>query len=121
MDHTTEDLRNEAISLGLDGEDIFKYVLRIQDQAREDRALEREERNRERERQEREKERQEKEKERLENEKERQHQLELAKIKANSGQVLDQVDYVRKPSLPQYKEGEDIGLYLIRFERLAKL
>ena len=50
------------------------------------------------------------------------HELELAKVNAtNSGVVPVAAADVVRPTLPVFKEGEDMASYLIRFERISSL
>lgn len=98
MDPSIEELKAQAEFIGLAGADIAKYVIAAQNQAREDRANERADKARAA---------------------EREHELELAKIKVTDRKTCE--DYASRPKLPIYSEGEDIGSFLIRFERIAKL
>nr|XP_027217520.1 uncharacterized protein LOC113810035 [Penaeus vannamei] len=101
-------LKAQAEELGLKGNDIAQYVISQQTLAREERAKEREF-----------------QKEQLEAEKERvklEHELQMARLN-NSDSSLNPVlfDGASRPSLPVFKDGEDITSYLIRFERIANL
>ena len=132
MDTSIEELKNQAVYLGLAGEDIAKYVLNQQAIFRDERAKEREaeklrvasEAEKLRVASETEKLRVATEIEKLklanEAEKERQaHELELAKINASNNSISPEGPI--KPTLPVLKDGEDIATYLIRFERVASL
>ena len=107
-------LKSEAELLGLTGDGLTQYILSAQNYAREERAKERELERVAREREE-------KDKEREERAKEREHELELATLNSTSSQSSDPLDLAGKPKLPTYREGEDIGSFLTRFERIAKL
>lgn len=49
-------------------------------------------------------------------------EFELAHLAAQGRPEQASTDnYVSKPRLPQYQEGEDIASYLVRFERVAEL
>lgn len=103
-----ENIRAQGLSLGLESEALAKFVLQQQAMLRDERANEREERAKERDREERAKER------------ELEHELELARINARKDKVaLPELSNL--PSLPVYRDGEDISSYFIRFERIAKL
>lgn len=123
METSVEVLKEQAVMLGLTGDDVPKYVINAQNQAREERAREREFERQKLEAKEREAERQleQKKLEAEERTREREHQLELAKLNANASKLIDHPDFASKPTLPLYREGEDIGSYLVRFERIAKL
>ena len=135
-DISVEVLKAEAESMALTGKDVGHYVVSRQAAAREERAKERELTlfKLETEKQERQ----------LQAEKEaREHQLladretrefelsklreeaELARARASSAKEQLPISYhpdaVSRPSLPTYKDGEDIASYLIRFERVAEL
>ena len=106
-------LKAEAEAIGLKGEEIISYI-------RDEQKNEREERMREREI---EKERKARE-DSLERRKiEISHAEEMARIRASNSSATATVENTsaRKPSLPEYKDGEDIATFLIRFERVAEL
>ena len=124
------ELKEQAVSMGLIGEAVLKFVLDQQALLRDERAREREERAKERDAAERAKDRELKqaeinaaaEKQRLDNAAEQarlDHELELARIKVSSNSICS--DNPVKPTLPVFKDGEDIASYLIRFERVAEL
>lgn len=113
MSTPIDTLKGQALGLGLSGDDVLKFVFNQQNIEREERAREREERAKEIEREEREKEREERERV-------RQHELEMAKLRTQNS-IISSNDPISKPTLPIYREGEDIGSFLIRFERIAKL
>ena len=105
-----ETLVKQAQLMGLDEEGIADYVKEARE--REDRAQERELLKKQAD-VESEKVQAEAEKVRLD------HELEMAKI---SGIITPTFsDPSVKPSLPAYRDGEDISSYLIRFERIAQL
>ena len=140
-------LKQQADLLGLEGEEVSKFVLVQQQIAREDRAKERELKLSEFEAQkaaseleaqravselEAQKAASELEARKLEissNERIELRRLEVEqeKVKASSsrsiglGSSYSPHDIVSKPSLPLYREGEDISTYLTRFERIASL
>ncbi|XP_069995020.1 uncharacterized protein [Penaeus vannamei] len=109
VDFNFDVLKAQAEELGLKGNDIAQYVISQQTLAREERAKEREF-----------------QKEQLEAEKERvklEHELQMARLNNSSDSSLNPVlfDGASCPSLPVFKDGEDITSYLIRFERIANL
>ena len=102
------DLREEAQSLGIEGEAIAQFVLSQQQIFREERAKDRE-----------------LEKQRLdalEKQKQREHEVRLAELQHTATQN-DSVfnDSVARPKLPVFKDGEDITSFFTRFERIATL
>ena len=124
---TLEELKAQAITLGLSGNDIGRFVLRQQTYKREERAIEREREREEKEREEREKERQlERERgEREEREKKREFELAKLRLAKESAEAKPALLYhdssVRGSKFPTFQEGEDIASYLTRFERIATL
>ena len=124
MESSFEVFRKQAEALGLKGDDVAKYVINQQNIAREERTRERELKKEELET---DKARIEadKEKARIEAEKEKvklAHELELARLQVNpSHSILPVSEGVVKPSLPVFKDNDDIASYLIRFERVASL
>ena len=113
-----EELKTQALALGLDGQEVGRYVLAQQTAEREERALEREERKRQDEMEERKRER-EFELAKLQAEKD----LERARIDASSKPAPPPLvgEYVNRPRLPAYQDGDDYASYLTRFERIAEL
>lgn len=114
-----EALKAQAMRLGFSCEDVGKFVLQQQALEREERAAEHRERKEEEERKPRlAKLEAEKGKARVEAEKE----IELARITAQCTPARSSPgESVSKPRLPQYKDGEDIVSYLVRFERVTNL
>ena len=107
-DPSIETLKKQATELGLSGSDIATYVVQQQAYAREERAHERQVLKEKAEREER--------------ERERAHQLELARLAGITPAVNPVlVEGAVRPTLPVYKDGDDMGSYLIRFERVAEL
>ncbi|XP_076030282.1 uncharacterized protein LOC143018628 [Oratosquilla oratoria] len=86
-----QELKEQAIALGLEGGDVGKYVI-------EQQAIEREERKKERAKKE-----------------EIEHKTRLAEIEAEKAKIE------AEKKLPLLQEGEDIASYLNRFERIAEL
>ncbi|KAK3870389.1 hypothetical protein Pcinc_024382 [Petrolisthes cinctipes] len=130
MDLSVENLKAQAVALNLEGEDIVKFIFSQQEIVREEKARDRElqmaqlDLERERERFAAEKHRLQLE---LEAEKHRlqlEHDLQMAQLTKTSTNTqwssAGSLD-VSNSSLPVYKEGEDIDLYLLRFERAASL
>ena len=113
-----EELKTQALALSLDGQEVGRYVLAQQTAEREERALEREERKRQDEMEERKRER-EFELAKLQAEKD----LERARIDASSKPASPSLvgEYVDRPRLPAYQDGDDFASYLTRFERIAEL
>ncbi|XP_076060383.1 uncharacterized protein LOC143036685 isoform X1 [Oratosquilla oratoria] len=131
---SVQELKEQAIALGLAGGDIGKYVI-------EQQAIEREEREKERRAKKEEIEHKtrlaeieaekakieaEREKAKIEAEKEKakieaEKELELARITATKQPTATPHDSVSRPQLPLLQEGEDIASYLNRFERIAEL
>lgn len=108
-----QDLISPGRDLGYQGEELQKFVSSQQAQQREERDQARRWKREEAEREE-------------EREKERQHVLALEQLKlqqssGNSGVVTSGSDNVLRPSLPTYKEVEDLASYFTHFERLASL
>ncbi|XP_063612558.1 uncharacterized protein LOC134786041 [Penaeus indicus] len=108
-DLTFEVLKAQAEALGLQGNDIAQYVISQQTLAREERAKERAF-----------------QKEQLEAEKERvklEHELQMARLNNSSASSFTPALFegASCPSLPVFKDGEDITSYLIKFERIASL
>ncbi|XP_076039591.1 uncharacterized protein LOC143024613 isoform X1 [Oratosquilla oratoria] len=131
---SVQELKEQAIALGLAGGDVGKYVI-------EQQAIEREEREKERRAKKEEIEHKtrlaeieaekakieaEREKAKIEAEKEKakieaEKELELARITATKQPTATPHDSVSRPQLPLLQEGEDIASYLNRFERIAEL
>lgn len=129
MDLSLENLKAQAVSLNLEGEEIVKFIYNQQEIAREERARDRElqmaQVNLERDR---EKFAAEKHRLELEHEAEKhrlqlEHDLQIAQLgkTTSSSQGSSTSVDVSNSSLPVYREGEDIDLYLLRFERAASL
>ena len=110
-----QDLISLGRDLGYQTEDLQKFVSSEQARQREEREQARIEK------------REKDETDRAEREKERQHALALEQLKlqqssGNSSNVTTPVhDNVTRPSLPTYREGEDLASYFTRFERIASL
>lgn len=119
-----QDLKFHAVSLGLVGDDIAKFVLKQQAYEREKREKAREEREREKAREEREC-----EKAREERERAREQELKLAELEAKKIETARAaapntssfVDLASRFKLPVLQEGEDITTYLNWFERVSEL
>ncbi|KAK3888380.1 hypothetical protein Pcinc_007509 [Petrolisthes cinctipes] len=114
-DYSFETLKLQAEALKLSDADIAQYVISQQAIAREERARERELHIA--------KMTTEQEKDRLKHETEQekvrlQDELEMAKLKSSPLNVP--ID-ISRPSLPIYRDGEDMATYLVRFERIASL
>ena len=122
-----EELKTQALALSLDGQEVGRYVLAQQTAEREERALEREERKRQDEVEER------KRQDEME-ERKREREFELAKLQAEKDLKRARIDasskpappllvgeYVDRPRLPAYQDGDDFASYLTRFERIAEL
>ncbi|KAK3887702.1 hypothetical protein Pcinc_008187 [Petrolisthes cinctipes] len=93
-----EVLKTQAESLGLQGEDLSKYVLHQQAVERDERAKERD--------------------------KEREFQLAKLRAETELARVNSQISISSHevgPKLPAYQESEDLNTYLVRFERVAEL
>ncbi|XP_076041374.1 uncharacterized protein LOC143025500 isoform X2 [Oratosquilla oratoria] len=147
---SVQELKEQAIALGLAGGDVGKYVIEQQAIEREEREKERRAKKEEIEHKTRlaeieaekakieaekakieaEKEKAkieaEKEKAKIEAEKEKakieaEKELELARITATKQPTATPHDSVSRPQLPLLQEGEDIASYLNRFERIAEL
>ncbi|XP_076055021.1 uncharacterized protein LOC143033448 isoform X2 [Oratosquilla oratoria] len=140
---SVQELKEQAIALGLAGGDIGKYVIEQQAIEREEREKERRAKKEEIEHKTRlaeieaekakiEAEREkakieaEREKAKIEAEKEKakieaEKELELARITATKQPTATPHDSVSRPQLPLLQEGEDIASYLNRFERIAEL
>ena len=114
-DWSFEVLKRQAVELGLTGDCVEDYIKEKQAIFREERAKEREI----------EKYRYEVEKAKLDLEREKvkaNRDIELAKLNGQGAIALStNCDGVKRPSLPMYKEGEDMANYLLRFERIAGL
>ena len=114
MDASIKDLKEQAIYLGLAGDDIPKYVLNQQTLLRDERAKERELKQSAM--------AAEAEKQRLTNEAEKirlAHELELAKVRASSNSIITEGPV--KPTLPVFKDGEDIASWSLRTYKLLEL
>ena len=112
-DLSFSELRDQAVGLGLTGESVGQYIMQQQAAAREERAQARQ----------LEKQKIEAEASRIEAEREKvklAHELELAKlgkpVMTEPGTLS-----VNQPRLPEYKDGEDMASYLVRFERVGNL
>ena len=120
-DYSFAVLKQQADELGLAGEDAVKYVLNQQAAGRDERAKEREFLSGEREvqiaRWEAEKAKLELEKEKVKSETE----LEVARLGGSRSAPPVYTEGVVRPTLPVYKDGEDVAGYLTRFERVAAL
>ncbi|KAK8374158.1 hypothetical protein O3P69_020971 [Scylla paramamosain] len=99
-----EELKRQAIELGLSGAEIGQYVAHQQAYEREERTAERQARKEEAEQQER---------------------LELARLATESERMRlsapGKPEAAARPKLLAYQDGEDIAAYLTRFERVAEL
>ena len=106
-----ENLKKQADILGLTGAEAAQYITEQKNIARDERQREREHDRLMRDQ------RNEMDKKKME------HEEEMARIEAsrNAPQVLEAVPNVARPTLPEYKDGEDISTYIIRFERVAAL
>ena len=127
---SVEDLKEQAIALGLSGSEVGQYVIRQQAYEREEWAAEQHAQQDKTEQQAR----QEKaiaEWQARQKEAEQQERLELVRLTAEtermrlSAQVkpdpLSIPEAAARPRLPVYQDGEDIATYLTRFERVAEL
>ena len=130
-------LKEQAVSLGLQGEEVGKFVLHQQALERDERAAERaaqmEAEERAAQKEERAAQREAAERDAQREAAEREAQLAMAKLTADKELELARLaaqgrseraspdNHVSKPCLPQYQEGEDIASYLVRFERVAEL
>ena len=125
-----QQLMELAASIGLQGEEAVVFIREQQQIARDERAEEREfdaaERQREFEAAERHREFEAAEKQREFEvaERQREFELEIARIKSENRQCRSQRknnDHRKSPKLPTFVDGkDDIGSYLLRFERFAK-
>lgn len=98
-------LRSQAEALGLAGEAAAAYITEQQNFFRDERQRERE-----------------LEQSRIELEKRKidtEHEANMARLRSRSGPALQAEEMsVARPTLPELKDGEDISLYLIRFDRV---
>ena len=125
-DVAMEGLISQAKQLGLEREEMLKFIEKQQAFEREERARERDAK---REAEEREKEAQ-RQAEKDENEAKRRHELDMETLKlkqAEHGYFPDVKDGItngsgkgKQPRLPSYVEGDEIDSYLLRFERFAR-
>ena len=105
---TVANLREEAASLGLQGDSVTEFIYRQQNLVRDERAAERE-------------------LERLameERQRIRDHELEVLRINQTSQRpeaAIESSECAARPKLPMFKEGDDIKSFIIRFERMADL
>ena len=104
-----DELISEATSIGLKGEDLTKYVLEQQKEERDVRAHQRELARLQVETSER--------------DRVRAHELEMARLGAAnvSAPSTENISAADKPKLPMYKPGDDIGSFIVRFERIASM
>ena len=103
-----ETLKRQAESMGLKGDAVANYIVHQQTAAREERAKERDFQRKQIEA--------DQEKVRLA------HQLDMAKLQSTNASITPLYsEGIVRPSLPVFKDGEDISSYLIRFERVADL
>ena len=121
-----------ATRQGLQGAEALEFAAKMfeKDMEREERRQEREqtrlreEKEREERENEREKEREEREKQRREREKERAHELEMARLRSDTGSDADSATrtLIHGPKMPVFDEERDnIDAFIRRFERHARL
>lgn len=85
-------LKEAAEEIGLEGHAVATFIKEQQDAARNERALE------------------------------RAHELEIAKLRADTPQpAVAPVDQFQSAKLPNFRDGDDIKSFIVRFERVAHL
>ena len=106
---TVSDLKVEAASIGLTGDGVAQYILDHQKEDREVRAHQRELARLD--------------VETAERDRVRAHELEMARLRASNPNPLPTEVFASadKPKLPMYKPGDDIGSFIVRFERIASM
>ena len=122
MSGNFEEFRAQGSELGLEGQELAKYVSEAQNAAREERALERQiEREREELAHEREREREERAHER---EREgRAHELKMAELRSQTpaGDNNNRSNAIARPKLPQFSGDSDISCFFTHFEKIASI
>ena len=100
-----EQLRQQAVSLGLEESKIAEFVIAQQNLARDERSRQRE-----------------LEKLKLEDaQKQRDHEVEMARLASNNTNLTLPAVKVERPKLPSLKDGDDVTSYFVRFERVCQL